>query len=152
MQKMLSNKWVILAFVAPAVLLYAMVVPYPLLKSIQYSFYRWNIIGTAQFVGFQNYVHFTSDYVFTTAQRIRCSPSGPSSFKPTGLHSAVSYQSYARKFLKVSTFFLVPSLRGGQPALAVHLSSEQGIINAVLRALVGWPRPGWQSSILPFGR
>ena len=45
MQKMLSNKWVILAFVAPAVLLYAMVVPYPLLKSIQYSFYRWNIIG-----------------------------------------------------------------------------------------------------------
>lgn len=68
MQKMLSNKLVILLFVAPALFLYIAVVPYPLLKSIEYSFFRWNIVGTPQYIGLQNFVRlFTSDYVFSTA-------------------------------------------------------------------------------------
>jgi raffinose/stachyose/melibiose transport system permease protein len=148
MQKMLSNKWVILAFVAPAVLLYAMVVPYPLLKSIQYSFYRWNIIGTAQFVGFQNYVRiFTSDYVFTTAlKNTALFTIGSIVLQiPLAFILAVSLTKVTRlnKFFK-SVYFLPCTISGAAVSLLWQFiyHPNMGIINAVLKSLGlgGWAR------------
>ncbi len=148
MQKMLSNKWVILAFVAPAVLLYAMVVPYPLLKSIQYSFYRWNIIGTAQFVGFQNYVRiFTSDYVFTTAlKNTALFTIGSIVLQiPLAFILAVSLTKATRlnKFFK-SVYFLPCTISGAAVSLLWQFiyHPNMGIINAVLKSLGlgGWAR------------
>jgi raffinose/stachyose/melibiose transport system permease protein len=43
-------------FVLPALLMYAVFVLLPLLLSIQYSFYRWNGVGPATWVGLKNYV------------------------------------------------------------------------------------------------
>jgi len=68
MQKMFSNKLLIFLLVAPALLLYAAVVPYPIIRSIIYSFYQWNIVGTPKFIGWTNFIRlFTKDYVFFTA-------------------------------------------------------------------------------------
>ncbi len=43
-------------FVLPALLIYALFVLLPLLLSIQYSFYRWDGVGPATWVGLKNYV------------------------------------------------------------------------------------------------
>jgi raffinose/stachyose/melibiose transport system permease protein len=42
-------------FVAPAAIVYAVFVLWPLLTSIQYSLYRWDGIGASTFVGLRNY-------------------------------------------------------------------------------------------------
>lgn len=68
MEMMLRNKWAIAFFVFPAFLIYTLVLPYPILKSIYYSFFDWNLLGTLDFIGFDNYIRlFVHDTIFKTA-------------------------------------------------------------------------------------
>lgn len=65
MEKMLRNKWTISFFVFPALLIYMYVLPIPIIKSIYYSFFDWNLIGTQIFVGLKNYSDlFINDNIF----------------------------------------------------------------------------------------
>jgi raffinose/stachyose/melibiose transport system permease protein len=48
-------------FVVPALVMYAVFVLQPLLLTVQYSFYSWNGIGPATWVGLQNYSRVLSD-------------------------------------------------------------------------------------------
>jgi raffinose/stachyose/melibiose transport system permease protein len=48
-------------FALPALAMYAVFVLYPILTSVQYSFYDWNGIGRAKWVGFDNYVEVFTD-------------------------------------------------------------------------------------------
>src|SRR6476620_12212772 len=48
-------------FVLPALAFYAMFVLQPLVLSLQYSFYDWNGVGVATWVGLDNYVKVFSD-------------------------------------------------------------------------------------------
>lgn len=50
-----------LAFVAPGLIIYAFVVLWPLVQSVQFSFYNWDGVGTATWAGFKNYTDFFSD-------------------------------------------------------------------------------------------
>jgi raffinose/stachyose/melibiose transport system permease protein len=50
-----SRRWSALLWVAPAFATYAVFVLYPLLQSVQYSFYDWDGIGSATWVGFDNW-------------------------------------------------------------------------------------------------
>jgi len=50
------GKWSGLLWVVPAFGVYAMFVLFPLIQSIRYSFYNWDGIGTATWVGFRNYL------------------------------------------------------------------------------------------------
>ncbi|MFB2596393.1 carbohydrate ABC transporter permease [Herbiconiux sp. P17] len=52
-----------LLFAAPGLLLFAMVVLWPLLQSVQYSFYKWDGVTASVWVGFQNYINFFTDPV-----------------------------------------------------------------------------------------
>lgn len=52
-----------LLFAAPGLLLYGAVVLWPMLQSIQFSFYRWDGVSPAAWVGFQNYINFFTDPV-----------------------------------------------------------------------------------------
>lgn len=52
-----------LLFAAPGLLLYTVVVLWPLLQSLQYSFYKWDGFSAPTWVGFQNYVNFFTDPV-----------------------------------------------------------------------------------------
>jgi raffinose/stachyose/melibiose transport system permease protein len=58
--------WSALLWVAPALLVYAAFVLFPLLQSVQYSFYDWDGIGVATFTGFTNWVD-----LFTQPQLVR---------------------------------------------------------------------------------
>jgi raffinose/stachyose/melibiose transport system permease protein len=52
-------------FVAPAAIVYAVFVLWPLLTSIQYTLYRWDGIGSTTFVGLRNYRNlFTNNDLF----------------------------------------------------------------------------------------
>ncbi|NED94629.1 sugar ABC transporter permease [Phytoactinopolyspora alkaliphila] len=56
-------RWVGLLWVLPALVMYGGFVLYPLTQTVRYSFYDWNGIGTAAWVGIRNY-----DTVFNDAQ------------------------------------------------------------------------------------
>jgi raffinose/stachyose/melibiose transport system permease protein len=57
------TRWVGLAFAALPLAVYALVVLVPLGQSVQYSFFKWDGVSTARWVGFQNYVSFVTDPV-----------------------------------------------------------------------------------------
>lgn len=55
-------------FIAPALLIYLLVIIIPSVWSLYLSFFKWNGLGTMQFVGIYNYTYlFTRDPVFQTA-------------------------------------------------------------------------------------
>jgi raffinose/stachyose/melibiose transport system permease protein len=70
MEKMLRDKRIILLFVLPALLIYVVVVPLPLLTAIGLSFTDWDLLNPIKFVGLRNFDRlFTVDYVFWQAVR-----------------------------------------------------------------------------------
>ncbi|MFI6070521.1 carbohydrate ABC transporter permease [Actinoplanes sp. NPDC051343] len=60
------TRWIGLAFAALPLALYAAVVLVPLGQSIQYSFYKWDGVSAASWVGLKNYVDFVTDPVLRT--------------------------------------------------------------------------------------
>lgn len=52
-----------LLFAAPGLLLYAVVVLWPMIQSVQFSFYKWDGVTASVWVGVQNYVNFFTDPV-----------------------------------------------------------------------------------------
>jgi raffinose/stachyose/melibiose transport system permease protein len=68
MDRMLRNRWSIAFFVLPGLLIYTLILPLPILNSIWYSFHKWNLVGSMEFVGLDNYVYlFTKDLMFNIA-------------------------------------------------------------------------------------
>lgn len=67
MELMLKNKKTILAFLLPALLIYIAIVIAPIVNSVYYSVFKWNIVDVKQFVGLKNYILlFTQDDIFKT--------------------------------------------------------------------------------------
>ncbi|MFP3466804.1 carbohydrate ABC transporter permease [Leifsonia sp. SIMBA_070] len=55
------RRWLGLAFAAPALLFYGFVVLVPIGQSLNYSFYSWDGVSAARWVGVSNYVSFFTD-------------------------------------------------------------------------------------------
>lgn len=55
------RRWIGWLYVAPALLLYGLVVLVPTLQSVNYSFYQWDGVTQAVFIGLQNYAAFLTD-------------------------------------------------------------------------------------------
>jgi raffinose/stachyose/melibiose transport system permease protein len=68
-RKKVRDKWLTISFfVLPALIFYALIVPYPILQTIYYSFFKWNLLSDMKFIGLDNYVRlFTIDTIFMTA-------------------------------------------------------------------------------------
>lgn len=64
MQKMLGNKKVIALFTLPAVIVFTVVVFYPILQTLQKSFYDWDGLSEAIFTGLENYKELFTDDLF----------------------------------------------------------------------------------------
>lgn len=64
MQKMLGNKKVIALFTLPAVIVFTVVVFYPILQTLQKSFYEWDGLSQAIFTGLENYKELFTDDLF----------------------------------------------------------------------------------------
>lgn len=56
-----KRHWAGWLFALPALIMYLTFVIRPVFTSVQYSFYDWNGIGTATWVGMDNYIHVLSD-------------------------------------------------------------------------------------------
>lgn len=64
MNKMLGNKKVIALYTLPALLVFTLVVFYPILQTLQKSFYEWDGLSEAIFTGIENYKELFSDDLF----------------------------------------------------------------------------------------
>lgn len=56
MDKMLRNPFTIAFFVAPAFVLFLLIIPLPIVQTFFYSFTQWNVISDPQYVGLSNYL------------------------------------------------------------------------------------------------
>jgi raffinose/stachyose/melibiose transport system permease protein len=65
MDKMLRRGSTIAFFISPALILYSAIVFLPILASIYFSFFEWDILSPPEFTGFGNYIRMvTEDDVF----------------------------------------------------------------------------------------
>lgn len=141
MNKMMSNKKTIALFVAPAFLLFTLIIPIPLLTSVGLSFFDWDLLSPARFVGVKNFIRlFTRDDIFIMA------------IKNTFVYLILSmlFQlplayflaillTRGRRFEKLvrNTVFMPAVLSGTAVALMFYFiyHPEVGILNTFLKAL-----------------
>lgn len=64
MQKMLGDKKMIAIFTVPALLVFTVIVFYPILQTFQKSFYDWDGLSQAVFSGIENYKELFTDDLF----------------------------------------------------------------------------------------
>ena len=64
MNKMMSNKKIIFAYVLPAVLFLALIVYIPIILTAYYGLHEWNGIGNKVFIGLENYKTLLQDESF----------------------------------------------------------------------------------------
>jgi raffinose/stachyose/melibiose transport system permease protein len=69
MQKLYSNKWVILSLVAPGLLTFIFAILAPICLSFYYGLTDFSGLGEATFVGLKNYENLMKDVAFWTALR-----------------------------------------------------------------------------------
>jgi multiple sugar transport system permease protein len=64
-----AHWWIPWAFSAPALILFFVITGYPLLRSLQISFYKWSVLPTdaSTFIGFDNYTRALGDAQFWTS-------------------------------------------------------------------------------------
>lgn len=67
MEKALGNKKAIVFFVLPGLIWFVMIAILPIFQSLGYSFFNWNGITKATFVGFDNYIEIMRDPLFYKA-------------------------------------------------------------------------------------
>lgn len=150
MELMLKNKRTIFLFIAPALLVYTVILFIPVVETIVTSFYQWNMFSIdREFIGIDNFIKlFTRDEVFLTSIKntfllmlmsiITQIPAAVilASILSTGVHG--------KKLFK--TFYFIPNILSGA---AIGLmwyfmyNSEFGLINSFLRliGLGGITRP-----------
>lgn len=70
MEFMRRNKKTILSFILPALIIYIGIVMIPIVNSVYYSFFRWNILDTQKFTGLNNFINlFTKDAIFIKSMK-----------------------------------------------------------------------------------
>ncbi|AIQ45873.1 sugar ABC transporter permease [Paenibacillus sp. FSL R7-0273] len=67
MNKYLGNKPALALFLLPALILYSVILIYPVLQSVVRSFYDWDGLSTATFAGLSNYRELFSDPLLATS-------------------------------------------------------------------------------------
>ncbi|MBO7668377.1 MAG: sugar ABC transporter permease [Firmicutes bacterium] len=142
MNKMFSNKLLILVFLFPALLLFCGVLIAPIGASAYYSFFDWNGLGAKTFIGFSNYKElFTSDAIgFMKALRNSLLLAAFSVFLqlPLALWLALTLGKKVRgeRFF-LSVFFmpvLISTVVIGQLWLKIY-NPDYGILNVFLRSI-----------------
>ncbi len=144
MDRMLRDKKTIILFMAPAILIFTLVIPIPLAASIGLSFFKWDLLSNAKFVGVKNFIRlFTSDRVFGTTVRNTFSYMLLSVLFQIPLAYCLSiFLTRGKRFEKLvrNTLFMPAVLSGTAVSLMFYFiyHPEVGLVNAVLR-LMGKP-------------
>lgn len=67
MNKYLGNKTALTLFLLPALLIYSIVIIYPVLQTVVRSFYDWDGLSTPEFSGLSNYIELFHDPLLMTS-------------------------------------------------------------------------------------
>ena len=142
MKKLYSNKFYIIVFLLPALIIFCGVLIAPIGASLYYSFFNWKGIGPKEFIGFSNYRElFSSNAIgFLKALRNSLLLAGLSVFLqlPLALLLAlVLGRGIKGERLFLSVYFmpvLISTVVIGQLWLKIY-NPDYGILNAALRAL-----------------
>jgi raffinose/stachyose/melibiose transport system permease protein len=131
-----------LAFVAPALIIYTLLVIYPMIYAIVMSFYEWDGISpTRTFVGLDNYINvLTTDTVFWRALANSSIWVVLSLIFPTGFGLALAVALNQRLFGQSAfrTAFYLPAVIASIAVASIWswmYNPSLGIINAVFRQL-----------------
>ncbi len=142
MNKLYSNKFHILVFLLPALLLFCGVLIAPIVMSAYYSFFDWNGIGAKTFIGFANYKElFSSNAIgFMKALRNSLLLAALSVFLQLPLALALALAlgkgiKGERAFLSIYFMpVLISTVVIGQLWLKIY-NPDYGILNVFLRAI-----------------
>ena len=141
MESMLRNKKTILIFILPALLIYSSIVIIPIINSIYYSAFKWNIVDTKLFIGLDNYIKlFTQDDVFKIGIKNTFLLMGLSMLIqiPLAILLAIALSGNLRGKRYFKTIFFMPNILS---SVAVGLlwtfiyNPDFGIINKVLTGI-----------------
>ena len=142
MKKLYSNKFHILIFLLPALLLFCGVLIAPIGASAYFSFFDWNGLGAKTYIGFSNYKElFTSDAIgFLKALRNSLLLAALSVFLQLPLALALALtlgKKIKGERLFLSVYFmpvLISTVVIGQLWLKIY-NPDYGILNVFLRAI-----------------
>jgi raffinose/stachyose/melibiose transport system permease protein len=67
MKQYLGNKRAVVIFLTPALLLYSIIVFYPILQTFYRSLFDWDGLSAATFIGFKNFIDLASDPLLITS-------------------------------------------------------------------------------------
>jgi len=68
MEKMLRDKRIIALFILPALIIFVVFIPVPLISSLVLSAFKWDLLSPPRFIGLQNFIRlFTLDPIFIQA-------------------------------------------------------------------------------------
>ncbi|MDT0164534.1 sugar ABC transporter permease [Actinotalea sp. AC32] len=137
----LRRGWVALALVVPAFAAYAVFVLRPLALTVQYSFYDWNGVGVAEWVGAGNYTRLLDDREMVGSILNALELIVYFSFVPValGLFTAATIRKMATSRLALASrtiLFLpqvIPLVAAG--IMWTWLMSTDGLVNEILRAV-----------------
>lgn len=139
------------AFLTPWIIGACVIVIGPMLASLYLSFTRYDLIGSPEWIGLDNYVRmFTADPRFWKTVQVTLTYSAISvpGILIFALLLALFLNSGIRGLSVYRALFYIPSLIGGSVAIAVlwvQVFGSDGIINAVL-AWFGIDGPSWIGS------
>lgn len=137
----LRRGWVALALVVPAALVYVVFVLRPLALTVQYSFYDWNGVSAATWVGLDNYARLLGDSEMLGSIVNALELIIYFSFVPVvlGLLVAATIRKFAASRLALvsrTVLFLpqvIPLVAAG--IMWTWLMSTDGLVNQILRAV-----------------
>src|SRR4051812_39555335 len=148
--KVRRREWLGLLYILPWIIGFALFVAYPFIWSIKLSFMDWKGIGTAHFIGFDNYVQlFTDDEPFLISIR--------NTLVYTLVHVpgtmilaffiALLLNERVRFMALFRALFYLPSVTSGVATVVlwVWILHPTGLLNQML-AVVGIQGPNWFGS------
>jgi raffinose/stachyose/melibiose transport system permease protein len=148
MEKMLQNKKTIALFVLPAVLVFGVIIPIPLFAALALGFTKWDLIGSINFIGFNNYIRmFTTDTIFMKSiinTIVYLLLSILMQLPMAYILAIILSQNKRLDKLFRNTLFVPVALSGTAVALMFYFvyHSEIGILNNILR-LLGYENFNW---------
>lgn len=142
MDKVRKNKWAIILFMSPGMILFVAIVVFPIFMSLYYSFCDWDGITQAVFVGGDNYLElFTSKsagFPKTLKNAFILAALSVFAQLPISLFLAIVLARGIKGEKFFVALFFVPVLMStvviGQLWMKIY-NPEYGIINSVLRAI-----------------
>lgn len=153
MKKGFSYKLAVAIFVIPSLLLFTVVVCYPIIQTIYRSFYDWDGIGIAKFIGLDNYADLFTDSNFKTSAKNGFIFAGLLVVYQIGLGTVFALllsnkRLFLRKFYKTTYFIpVVLSTTVACMLWSTVYNVDNGILNKLFE-LVGIPyRQSWLSDL-----